>query len=196
MVLAEVKLSNNGGSLPCTKLDEMLQKTGGKDANGVKDGKYTYTETAEDGTVREYTITIDTTSTDQLTNAEIVAKLNDARYSVKGGDIYSRADNGEQVKLTVDQNNALRRNLSIDVSVTETKKGTTEAPDEKKTEDEVKDAALREALYEAASIMVPDDDTLAKLKKEIDAGKFNRDEGGVFTTTVDGKTYSFTYKGA
>lgn len=196
VVLAEVKLSNNGGSLPCTKLDEMLQKTGGKDANGVKDGKYTYTETAEDGTVREYTITIDTTSTDQLTNAEIVAKLNDARYSVKGGDIYYRADNGEQVKLTVDQNTALRRNLSIDVSVTETKKGTTEAPDEKKTEDEVKDAALREALYEAASIMVPDDDTLAKLKKEIDAGKFNRDEGGVFTTTVDGKTYSFTYKGA
>ena len=46
VVLAEVKLSNNGGSLPCTKLDEMLQKTGGKDANGVKDGKYTYTETA------------------------------------------------------------------------------------------------------------------------------------------------------
>ena len=122
VVLPEVELSN-GESLPYTKLDEMLQEKGGKDASGVKDGTYTYTETAEDGTVREYTIKIDTTSTDQLTNAEIVAKLNNDRYSVEGGDIYYRADNGERVKLTVDQNTALRRNLSIDVSVTETKKG-------------------------------------------------------------------------
>ena len=126
VVLPDVKLNNNE-SLPYTKLDEMLQEKGGKDASGVKDGTYTYTETAEDGTVREYTIKIDTTSTDQLTNAEIVAKLNNDRYSVEGGDIYYRADNGERVKLTVDQNTALRRNLSIDVSVTETKKGTTEA---------------------------------------------------------------------
>ena len=74
VVLPEVELSN-GESLPYTKLDEMLQEKGGKDASGVKDGTYTYTETAEDGTVREYTIKIDTTSTDQLTNAEIVAKL-------------------------------------------------------------------------------------------------------------------------
>lgn len=196
VVLAEVQLSNNGGSLPYTKLDKMLQETGGKDADGVKDGRYTYTETAEDGTVREYTIKIDTTSTDQLTNDEIVAKLNNERYSVEGGDIYYRADNGERVKLTVVQNAALRRNLSIEVSVTETKNGTTEAPDKEKAENEVKDAALREALYKAASSMVADDDTLAKLKKEIDAGTFDRDKGGVFTTTVDGKTYSFTYKGA
>lgn len=87
VVLPEVELSN-GESLPYTKLDEMLQEKGGKDASGVKDGTYTYTETAEDGTVREYTIKIDTTSTDQLTNAEIVAKLNNDRYSVEGGDIY------------------------------------------------------------------------------------------------------------
>lgn len=136
VVLPEVELSN-GESLPYTKLDEMLQEKGGKDASGVKDGTYTYTETAEDGTVREYTIKIDTTSTDQLTNAEIVAKLNNDRYSVEGGDIYYRADNGERVKLTVDQNTALRRNLSIDVSVTETKKGTTEAPDKETAENEV-----------------------------------------------------------
>ncbi|MDD7152814.1 MAG: hypothetical protein PUH69_06290, partial [Faecalibacterium prausnitzii] len=196
VVLAGVQLSNGGGSLPYTKLDEMLTETGGKDANGVKDGTYTYTETAKDGTVRKYTITIDTTSTDQLTNDEIVAKLNNDRYSVEGGDIYYRADNGERVKLTVDQNTALRRNLSIEVSVTETKNGTTETSGKEKAENDVKDAALREALYEAASSMVADNDTLAKLKKEIDAGTFDRDKGGVFTTTVDGKTYSFTYQGA
>ena len=195
VVLPEVELSN-GESLPYTKLDEMLQEKGGKDASGVKDGTYTYTETAEDGTVREYTIKIDTTSTDQLTNAEIVAKLNNDRYSVEGGDIYYRADNGERVKLTVDQNTALRRNLSIDVSVTETKKGTTEAPDKETAENEVKDKALREALYKAAGGMTTDEATLAELKKAIDAGTFNRDDGGVFTATVGGKTYSFEYYGA
>ena len=193
VVLPEVELSN-GESLPYTKLDEMLQEKGGKDASGVKDGTYTYTETAEDGTVREYTIKIDTTSTDQLTNAEIVAKLNNDRYSVEGGDIYYRADNGERVKLTVDQNTALRRNLSIDVSVTETKKGTTEAPDKETAENEVKDKALREALYKAAGGMTTDEATLAELKKAIDAGTFNRDEGGVFTATVGGKTYSFDHR--
>lgn len=196
VVLAEVKLSNGGGSLPYTKLDEMLQKTGGKDDNGVKDGKYTYTEIAKDGTVREYTIKIDTTSTDQLTNAEIVAKLNDDRYSVEGDDIYYRADNGERVKLTVVQNNALRRNLSIDVSVTETKKGTTEAPGKEAAKNKVKDEALRKALYNAACNMTTDESARAKLKEEIDRGTLNLDEGGVFTTIVDGRTYSFTYKGA
>ena len=195
VVLPDVKLNNNE-TLSHTKLDEMLKEKGGKDANGVKDGEYTYKETAEDGTVREYTIKIDTTSTDQLTNAEIVAKLNNDRYSVEGGDIYYRADNGERVKLTVDQNTALRRNLSIDVSVTETKKGTTEAPDKETAENEVKDKALREALYKAAGGMTTDEATLAELKKAIDAGTFNRDEGGVFTATVGGKTYSFEYYGA
>lgn len=195
VVLAEVKL-NNGESLPYTKLDEMLTEKGGKDDNGVKDGTYTYEETAEDGTVREYTIKIDTTSTEQLSNAEIVAKLNNDRYSVEGGDIYYRADNGERVKLTVGQNTALRRNLSIEVSVTETKKDTTEAPDKEKAENEVKDKALREALYKAACGMTTDENARAELKKAIDAGTFNRDEGGVFTATVDGKTYSFEYYGA
>ena len=199
VVLPDVKLNNNE-TLSHTKLDEMLKEKGGKDANGVKDGQYTYKETAEDGTVREYTIKIDTTSTDQLTNKEIVDKLNDKlnsdRYSAEGEDIYYRADNGERVKLDVTQKAALRRNLSIDVSVTETKKGTTEAPDKETAENEVKDKALREALYKAAGGMTTDEATLAELKKAIDAGTFNRDEGGVFTATVGGKTYSFEYYGA
>ena len=199
VVLPDVKLNNNE-TLSHTKLDEMLKEKGGKDANGVKDGEYTYKETAEDGTVREYTIKIDTTSTDQLTNKEIVDKLNDKlnsdRYSAEGEDIYYRADNGERVKLDVKQKAALRRNLSINVSVTETKKGTTEAPDKETAENEVKDKALREALYKAAGGMTTDEATLAELKKAIDAGTFNRDEGGVFTATVGGKTYSFEYYGA
>ena len=200
VVLPDVKLNNNE-TLSHTKLDEMLKEKGGKDANGVKDGEYTYKETAEDGTVREYTIKIDTTSTDQLTNKEIVDKLNDKlnsdRYSAEGEDIYYRADNGERVKLTVDQNTALRRNLSINVSVTETKKDTkTEAPGKETAENEAKDKALREALYKAAGGMTTDEATLAELKKAIDAGTFNRDEGGVFTATVGGKTYSFEYYGA
>ena len=195
VVLPEVELSN-GESLPYTKLDEMLQEKGGKDASGVKDGTYTYTETAEDGTVREYTIKIDTTSTDQLSSAEIVAKLNNDRYSAKGEDIYYRADNGERVKLDVTQKAALRRNLSVNISVTETKKGTTEAPNEVTTKNEVKDKALRDALYKAACDMTTDEAARAELKTQIDAGTFNRDEGGVFTATVGGKTYSFEYYGA
>lgn len=196
VVFNDVQL-NNGETLPYTKLDEMLKEKGDKNDDGsVKDGKYTYQETDEDGTVREYTITIDTTSTDQLSSAEIVAKLNNDRYSAEGEDIYYRADNGERVKLDVKQKAVLRRNLSIDVSVTETKKGTTEAPDKETAENEVKDKALREALYKAAGGMTTDEATLAELKKAIDAGTFNRDEGGVFTATVGGKTYSFEYYGA
>lgn len=200
VVLPDVKLNNNE-TLSHTKLDEMLKEKGGKDANGVKDGEYTYTETDEDGTVREYTIKIDTTSTDQLSNKEIVDKLNDKlnsdRYSAEGEDIYYRADNGERVKLDVKQKAALRRNLSINVSVTETTKDTkTETPGKETAENEAKDKALREALYKAAGGMTTDEATLAELKKAIDAGTFNRDEGGVFTATVGGKTYSFEYYGA
>ena len=119
VVFNDVQL-NNGETLPYTKLDEMLKEKGDKNDDGsVKDGKYTYQETDEDGTVREYTITIDTTSTDQLSSAEIVAKLNNDRYSAEGEDIYYRADNGERVKLDVKQKAVLRRNLSVNISVTD-----------------------------------------------------------------------------
>lgn len=199
VVLPEVEL-NNGKSLPYTKLDEMLKEKGGKDANGVKDGEYTYKETDEDGTVREYTIKIDTTSTDQLTNKEIVDKLNDKlnsdRYSAEGEDIYYRADNGERVKLTVDQNTALRRNLSIDVSVTETKKGTTEAPDKETAENEVKDKAIRDALKNAVEKLDVDDPNVkAELTSAIENATLDPN-GGTFTAPAGGKTYTLTYTGA
>ena len=197
VVLPEVEL-DNGKSLPYTKLDEMLKETGGKDANGVKDGEYTYRETDEDGTVREYTIKINTTSTDQLSSAEIVAKLNNDRYSAKGEDIYYRADNGERVKLDVTQKAALRRNLSVNISVTETKKGTTEAPDEVTTKNEVKDEAIRDALYKAACDMTTDKTVRADLKKAIDEYNFadSLDKGGNFTAPAGGKNYTLTYSAA
>lgn len=200
VVLPDVKLNNNE-TLSHTKLDEMLKEKGGKDANGVKDGEYTYKETAEDGTVREYTIKIDTTSTDQLTNKEIVDKLNDKlnsdRYSAEGEDIYYRADNGERVKLDVKQKAALRRNLSVNISVTETKKDTTiEAPDKEKVENEVKDEAIRDALYKAACDMTTDETVREDLKKKIDKGTFDLDKGGTFEAEIGDKKYSFKYNGA
>ena len=195
VVLPEVEL-NNGKSLPYTKLDEMLQETGGKDANGVKDGEYTYRETDEDGTVREYTIKIDTTSTDQLSSAEIVAKLNNDRYSAEGEDIYYRADNGERVKLDVKQKAVLRRNLSVNISVTETKKDTTEAPDEVTTKNEVKDEAIRNALKNAVEKLDVDDPNVkAELTSAIESATLDPN-GGTFTAPAGGKTYTLTYTGA
>ena len=199
VVLPEVEL-NNGKSLPYTKLDEMLKEKGGKDANGVKDGEYTYQETDEDGTVREYTIKINTTSTDQLTNKEIVDKLNDKlnsdRYSAEGEDIYYRADNGERVKLDVTQKAALRRNLSVNISVTETKKGSIEN-ESKKPEEESKARmnAIRDALNNAVGEMGVEDPVKAKLTSAI-ANATLDPNGGTFKEEIDGKIYILTYTGA
>lgn len=189
VVLPEVELSN-GESLPYTKLDEMLREKGGKDANGVKDGEYTYKETDEDGTVREYTIKIDTASTETLSNAEIVDKLNDPRYSVEGNDIYYRADNGERVKLTVDNTNALRRNLSIKVSVTETTKDTkTETPGKETAENEAKMNAANDAVKNALMKMGL---TETEASEALQGGEFNTADH-TFTANYKGKTYTLNY---
>lgn len=193
VVLPDVKLNNNE-TLSHTKLDEMLKEKGGKDANGVKDGEYTYKETAEDGTVREYTIKIDTTSTDQLTNKEIVDKLNDKlnsdRYSAEGEDIYYRADNGERVKLDVKQKAALRRNLSVNISVTETKKDTkTEAPGKENAENDAKMNAANDAVMKALKEMgLTDTEALEALQ----GGEFNTADH-TFTANYKGKNYTLTY---
>lgn len=190
VVLPEVEL-NNGETLPDTKLDEMLQKAGGKDANGgVTDGEYTYKETAEDGTVREYTIKIDTTSTDQLNSAEIVAKLNNDRYSAEGGDIYYRADNGERVKLDVTQKAALRRNLSVNISVTETKKDTkTEAPGKETAENEAKMNAANDAVKNALMKMGLNE---TEALEALNVGTLNTADH-TFTATYKGKNYTLNY---
>lgn len=193
VVLPDVKLNNNE-TLSHTKLDEMLKEKGGKDANGVKDGEYTYKETAEDGTVREYTIKIDTTSTDQLTNKEIVDKLNDKlnsdRYSAEGEDIYYRADNGERVKLDVKQKAALRRNLSVNISVTETTKDTkTETPGKETAENEAKMNAANDAVKNALMKMGLNE---TEALEALNVGTLNTADH-TFTATYNGKTYTLTY---
>ena len=193
VVLPDVKLNNNE-TLSHTKLDEMLKEKGGKDANGVKDGEYTYKETAEDGTVREYTIKIDTTSTDQLTNKEIVDKLNDKlnsdRYSAEGEDIYYRADNGERVKLDVKQKAALRRNLSVNISVTETKKDTkTEAPGKETAENEAKMNAANDAVKNALMKMGLNE---TEALEALNVGTLNTADH-TFTATYKGKNYTLNY---
>ena len=193
VVLPDVKLNNNE-TLSHTKLDEMLKEKGGKDANGVKDGEYTYKETAEDGTVREYTIKIDTTSTDQLTNKEIVDKLNDKlnsdRYSAEGEDIYYRADNGERVKLDVKQKAALRRNLSVNISVTETKKDTkTETPGKETAENEAKMNAANDAVKNALMKMGLNE---TEALEALNVGTLNTADH-TFTATYKGKNYTLNY---
>ena len=193
VVLPDVKLNNNE-TLSHTKLDEMLKEKGGKDANGVKDGEYTYKETAEDGTVREYTIKIDTTSTDQLTNKEIVDKLNDKlnsdRYSAEGEDIYYRADNGERVKLDVKQKAALRRNLSVNISVTETTKDTkTETPGKETAENEAKMNAANDAVKNALMKMGLNE---TEALEALNVGTLNTADH-TFTATYNGKTYTLNY---
>lgn len=193
VVLPDVKLNNNE-TLSHTKLDEMLKEKGGKDANGVKDGEYTYKETDEDGTVREYTIKIDTTSTDQLSNKEIVDKLNDKlnsdRYSAEGEDIYYRADNGERVKLDVKQKAALRRNLSINVSVTETTKDTkTETPGKETAENEAKMNAANDAVKNALMKMGLNE---TEALEALNVGTLNTADH-TFTATYKGKNYTLNY---
>lgn len=189
VVLPDVKLNNNE-TLSHTKLDEMLKEKGGKDANGVKDGEYTYKETDEDGTVREYTIKIDTTSTDQLSNKEIVDKLNSDRYSAEGEDIYYRADNGERVKLDVKQKAALRRNLSINVSVTETTKDTkTETPGKETAENEAKMNAANDAVKNALMKMGLNE---TEALEALNVGTLNTADH-TFTATYKGKNYTLNY---
>ena len=170
------------------QLKEMLDK-GEKKDDGIhytKDGK-------------EYVIQVGPEiEGEPLSNAEIVAKLNNDRYTLgkDDGEIYYTTDYGEKVKLEKVQKEHLRWSLTYKVTLTTTQEGTTETPGKETAENEVKDKALREALYKAAGGMTTDEATLAELKKAIDAGTFNRDEGGVFTATVGGKTYSFEYYGA
>lgn len=188
VVFNDVQL-NNGETLPYTKLDEMLKEKGDKNDDGsVKDGKYTYQETDEDGTVREYTITIDTTSTDQLSSAEIVAKLNNDRYSAEGEDIYYRADNGERVKLDVKQKAVLRRNLSVNISVTETKKGSVENESTRPEEEsKAKMNAIRKALNNAVVKLGVEDPVKAELESAI-ANETLNPNGGTFEVKLkDGK---------
>ncbi len=161
--------------------------------NPKEDGSYEYT----DSEGRKYEVKVDETA-ENLSNAEIVAKLNNERYTLGAdGEIYYTTPHGETVKLDVKQKAALRRNLSINISVTETKKeDTTEAPDEVTTKNEVKDEAVRNALKSAVEKLDVDDPNVkAELTSAIENATLDPN-GGIFTKEVGGKTYTLTYTGA
>ena len=171
-------------------LEEMLKGTAADD--GIH-------YTAPDG--KEYVIQVGPESEGTpLSNAEIVDRLKkdgNKNYELGAdGEIYYTTPHKEKVKLDVTQNELLRRSITYTVTLTTTKNGTTEAPDKETTENEVKDKALREALYKAACDMTTDEAARAELKEQIDAGTFNRDEGGTFIATAGGKTYTLTYTDA
>ena len=175
------------------QLKEMLDK-GEKKDDGIhytKDGK-------------EYVIQVGPEiEGEPLSNAEIVAKLNNARYTLgkDDGEIYYTTDYGEKVKLEKVQKEHLRWSLTYKVTLkttTEGEKGT--AGEEIATEKAKKDA-IRSALTKAVDKLgIEDETTAAQLKAKISDLKFTQEQlnnGGTFTTEeIGGKTYTLTYSAA
>ncbi|MGL0866507.1 hypothetical protein ACSTB5_12685, partial [Faecalibacterium duncaniae] len=173
------------------QLKEMLDK-GEKKDDGIHytapDGKeYVIQETTQPGGT-------------PLSNAEIVAKLNNERYTLGAdGEIYYTTPHNETVKLDVTQNELLRRSLTYTVTLkttTEGEKGT--AGEQNATEDARRDAT-RDALTKAVDALGVDTATASQLKAKISDLNFTKeqlDNGGTFTETIGGKTYTLTYSAA
>lgn len=133
-----------------------------------------------------------------LSNAEIVAKLNNARYTLgkDDGEIYYTTDYGEKVKLEKVQKEHLRWSLTYKVTLTTTKNGSVENESKKPEEEsKAKMNAIRDALNNAVGEMGVEDPVKAKLTSAI-ANATLDPNGGTFTAEIDGKTYTLTYTGA
>ncbi len=132
-----------------------------------------------------------------LSNAEIVAKLNNARYTLgkDDGEIYYTTDYGEKVKLEKVQKEHLRWSLTYKVTLTTTQEGTTETPGKENAENEAKMNAIRDALNNAVGELGVEDPVKAELTSAI-ANETLNPNGGTFTKTIGGKTYTLTYTGA
>lgn len=133
-----------------------------------------------------------------LSNAEIVAKLNNARYTLgkDDGEIYYTTDYGEKVKLEKVQKEHLRWSLTYKVTLTTTEKGSVENESKKPEEEsKAKMNAIRKALNNAVGEMGVEDPVKAKLTSAI-ANATLDPNGGTFTAEIDGKTYTLTYTGA
>lgn len=170
------------------QLKEMLDK-GEKKDDGIhytKDGK-------------EYVIQVGPEiEGEPLSNAEIVAKLNNARYTLgkDDGEIYYTTDYGEKVKLEKVQKEHLRWSLTYKVTLTTTEKGSVENESKKPEEEsKAKMNAIRKALNNAVGEMGVEDPVKAKLTSAI-ANATLDPNGGTFTAEIDGKTYTLTYTGA
>ena len=170
------------------QLKEMLDK-GEKKDDGIhytKDGK-------------EYVIQVGPEiEGEPLSNAEIVAKLNNARYTLgkDDGEIYYTTDYGEKVKLEKVQKEHLRWSLTYKVTLTTTEKGSVENESKKPEEEsKAKMNAIRDALNNAVGEMGVDDPVKAKLTSAI-ANATLDPNGGTFKEEIDGKIYTLTYTGA
>ena len=175
------------------QLKEMLDK-GEKKDDGIhytKDGK-------------EYVIQVGPEiEGEPLSNAEIVAKLNNARYTLgkDDGEIYYTTDHGEKVKLEKVQKEHLRWSLTYKVTLKTTEKGEKETAGEQIATEKAKKDAIRSALTKAVDKLgIEDAATAAQLKAKISDLKFTQEQlnnGGTFTTEeIGGKIYTLTYSAA
>lgn len=137
-----------------------------------------------------------------LSNAEIVAKLNNARYTLgkDDGEIYYTTDYGEKVKLEKVQKEHLRWSLTYKVTLTTTENGEKGTAGEKNATEKAKKDAIRSALTKAVDKLgIEDETTAAQLKAKISDLKFTQeqlDKGDTFTAEIGGKTYTLTYSAA
>ena len=174
------------------QLKEMLDK-GEKKDDGIhytKDGK-------------EYVIQVGPEiEGEPLSNAEIVAKLNNARYTLgkDDGEIYYTTDYGEKVKLEKVQKEHLRWSLTYTVTLTTTEKGDPGTAGEQDATENARRDATRDALTKAVDALGVDEATAAQLKAKISGLTFTQeqlDNGDTFEVPLeDGKTYTLTYTGA
>ena len=139
------------------QLKEMLDK-GEKKDDGIhytKDGK-------------EYVIQVGPEiEGEPLSNAEIVAKLNNARYTLgkDDGEIYYTTDYGEKVKLEKVQKEHLRWSLTYKVTLTTTENGEKGTAGEKNATEKAKKDAIRSALTTAVDQLgIEDPATASQLK--------------------------------
>ena len=175
------------------QLKEMLDK-GEKKDDGIhytKDGK-------------EYVIQVGPEiEGEPLRNAEIVAKLNNARYTLgkDDGEIYYTTDYGEKVKLEKVQKEHLRWSLTYKVTLTTTENGEKGTAGEKNATEKAKKDAIRKALTTAVDQLgIEDPATAAQLKAKISGLTITQEQlnnGGTFEVTLeDGKKYTLTYSAA
>ena len=173
------------------QLKEMLDK-GEKKDDGIhytKDGK-------------EYVIQVGPEiEGEPLSNAEIVAKLNNARYTLgkDDGEIYYTTDYGEKVKLEKVQKEHLRWSLTYKVTLKTTEKGDPGTAGEEIATEKAKKDATRDALTKAVDALGVDTATASQLKAKISSLTFTPeqlDKGGTFTAEIGGKTYTLTYSAA
>ena len=187
-----VKNDETGEDETVIDSDLLFDIINGSKGDKQADGSYKY----DDGNGNEYEVTIDSELSEKLTNREIVERLNDSRYQLEGDDIYYVAANGERVKLSVEQNDTLRKTLSITVTRTTTTKGEKHEDGKTDAENVAKKKAIKDALTKAAAASGVDtesDNFKTAFEKAFNEQVTDGKTSGDFTVTVDGKTYTFTY---